>query len=236
MSCVLLLGYLVTIAPWNIRNMGITSGDSGKALASLKNGSYPGLMYNNDPRTRSIPHRADPHYGKIKTLEEFLPILATKFSKNPGEYLFWYLFGKPLMFYSWNTVAGMGDIYVYPIAYSPYLDKQLFRITHALMKGAHPLIVIASLIMLVMVLSPAGRKWIPEHARIPLTLCTVVLLYFTLLHMVGTPLPRYAIPLRQIQLAMTTFMFSFVYSLVKNQGHFIKEPKPLAETPPPVGD
>lgn len=181
----------------------------------MKNGSYPNLMFNNDPRTRTMQHRADPNYKNIKTFADVLPHLVGKISKNPGEYFSWYLFGKPFMFFSWNIVAGMGDIYVYPIRYSPYFNVDAFRITHMVMKSAHPVIVVTSLLMLLLVLSPATRRHIPEQTRIPLTFCALLLLYFTLLHVVANPLPRYAIPLRPIQILMATCFFSWLLPLLK---------------------
>lgn len=217
---VMLLGLAITIGPWSIRNMGVNSVGPDKAIDSLKNGSYPGLMFNNDPRSRSIPHRADPNYKNITTLSEFLPDLIDKVTNKPSEYLSWYLFGKPKMLFSWDMVmvAGKGDIYTYPIVHSPYFYRQSFRITHALMKGAHNIIVISSLLLLIMLFIPSFYKTIPDHARSPLILCAVIFIYFTLVHIVTNPLPRYFIPLRPIQLLMATYIFSFVYKLIKHYG------------------
>jgi len=116
----ILAGWILALSPWLLRNLDVTTADSDKALTSLKNGSYPGLMYNNDPGTRSIQHRADPHYNDIKSVRQFLVQLTKKAMQQPEVYIPWYLIGKPRTFYSWDIIAGAGDIFVYPIHYSPY--------------------------------------------------------------------------------------------------------------------
>lgn len=215
-TAVIVLGFLLLVAPWAYRNTGI-AGNSSKALVSLKNGSYPGLMVNNDIRTRGMPHRADPKYGDIKNFTDFVVDLKEKLIQKPAEYLSWYLIGKPVMFFSWDMVAGMGDIYVYPISYSPYYNKQIFMITHAMMKGAHPPINIAAIIMLILIFVPRIRKHLSYEAKTALSFLAVILVYFIALHTVVTPLPRYAIPLRPIMYGLSVFLFLFLFQIYKKK-------------------
>lgn len=218
-TTVIVFGFLLLVAPWAYRNTGIVTGgnNTSKALASLKNGSYPGLMVNNDIRTRGMPHRADPKYGNIKNFSDFALDLRKKITQNPVEYLSWYLIGKPVMFLSWDMVAGMGDVYVYPITYSPYYNRQIFMITHAMMKGAHPLINIAAIIMLVLFFIPGTRKYLSNDAKKALSFLAVIIVYFILLHTVVTPLPRYAIPLRPIMYGLAVFFFLFLFEIYKKK-------------------
>lgn len=222
---VLLTGMLVTLSPWNARNMvqDLPQAAESKALVSLQNGSYPGLMVDDRPETRGIPHRADPAYDDIKNYGDFFADLAEKIHEEPVKYLNWYLFGKLEMMLSWDMVAGAGDIFVYPVEYSPYQDRMLFRATHALMKMLHPVLMILSLLALVLIVF-FNRIGPERHARnVSLTVLGSLLLYFIALHVAVTPLPRYMIPLRPVSYGLAVFAVMAIVQLIRTH---LPVPKP----------
>lgn len=193
------VGVSIVFGPWVVRNWSSELPDPGKskALVSLQNGSYPGLMYNDDPATRSIPHRADPDYDDVKSYGDFLDDILEKISKEPGRYVSWYLFGKAQMMLSWDMVAGAGDVFVYAVNYSPYDDRQPFMLTHDAMKMIHPALMVMGLMGGIVGLVRARRERETGGLEtMGIVVCGAVVLYYFLLHILVTPLPRYMIPLR----------------------------------------
>lgn len=200
LGCVLLLGFCLVYGPWVIRNFSLP-GDiqSTKALDTVHKGMYPDLMYRGDPRTYGFPNRVDPEWNKrADSLAKVLEEIRNRFAAEPVRYLRWYLIGKPVMLLSWDIIVGMGDVFVYPVTKSPYLHLGLFDITHRLMRGFHWPITILALVGCVLSWMPSSRRYLPDNAVISTRIGALVIAYFLLVHMAGTPLPRYGIPLRPL--------------------------------------
>ncbi|MGR9072195.1 MAG: glycosyltransferase family 39 protein [Gammaproteobacteria bacterium] len=197
---VVLMGFVLVQGPWAIRNASVPSPDNAmpQALKSMKSGSYPELMVKGDPSTRGMQHRADPNYIKIDSYDGFFEDVMQKTLEEPGKYLSWYLFGKPKTYLSWDIIAGMGDVYVYQIRYSPFFNLPPYPSIHALMKFLHPGIVVAALAMAALTFLPAVRQISSDRSKIARRFLGVVCFYFILVHMAANPLPRYSIPLRPI--------------------------------------
>jgi hypothetical protein len=218
-TLVITLGFAVVMTPWALRNAMLDDAASPRSLSHLQNGSYPDLMHNGDPESRAIPHRKDPNYGNIQTLGQFLDDLWRKVSAEPSRYLKWYLVDKLQVYYQWDIIAGLGDIYIYPVYASPFLDDSEFRLSRALMKGAHPLLMIASLAFCVAMLLPAARRRLNREQVLLAVIGATVVWYFTLVHWVGNPLPRYAIPIRPIQYILAVFAIFLVYKAAVYERH-----------------
>lgn len=212
-----LLGLVIVQTPWLLRNISLDVASIGKpkALVSLQNGSYPGVMYNDDPSTRGIPHRADPGYGEIEDYGDFFSDLTDKVLDDPVKYLQWYVLGKLQMMFSWDMVAGAGDIFVYPVHYSPYTDRHSFVLTHSAMKAVHPVIMAFAMLGIVLAVF-RSKAWSMRSAdSVSLFLLSAIALYFVALHMVVTPLPRYMIPLRPVLYGLALYCMSYMVDRVR---------------------
>jgi hypothetical protein len=149
----------------------------------------------------------------ISVLEE----IKTRFRADPLKHLEWFLLKKPALFWSWNTVQGHGDVFVYYVSNTPFSEKKTFQWTHRLMQLIHGPLVFMSLLGSLLV-------WIvPQSARINGNITFIVrfvgalLLYYTILHMIGVPFPRYSVPLRPFQYGMAMFFLYNFYKIVKTR-------------------
>jgi hypothetical protein len=201
----LLASYLVVILAWTLRNLVVTgsSGDPTLLTGAIQAGSYPGMMYDNNPASLGIPYKFDPLLTDFSSLGKALPIMLERAAAAPGEHLYWYAVGKLLAFFHWSSIPVgatdaarllvSGDIYVYPTMASPYAASPLFVVTYMVAKLLHyPLVWLGLAGML--------AAWLPRlSVRLGLNapalrLLALVLAYAVALHIVGFPLPRYAHP------------------------------------------
>ena len=191
----LVAGVVLTWLPWQMWtacHVPVRNGGGGLAAHSFVTGSYPDMVFQ-DPRFRGYPNREDPQYPELVAQ----PILALQTVWHraltaPWTYLRWYLVGKPSLFWSWDILQGQGDIYIYPVLTSLYQTNPAAAASRTVMRALHPLL---------LALGGPGLVWAclvwDDRSRRMMSLTILGLLaYFTLVHMVLTPLPRYSIPLR----------------------------------------
>ncbi len=213
------LGFALTYSPWIIRNihtLGMTT-DPTLMINTLENGIYPNFMYHGDPHTFGFPYRFDPHYRELtRSVPIVLKAIYQHFLHEPGRYLDWYLIGKPIALWSWSMVAGMGDVFVYPVLSTPYAYLPQFVFTHWLMFHLHWTLVILGLIGCILVWLPARIAGLSGSALFVGRAISLHLVYWTLLLMVGAPFPRYSIPLRPFLFGMATLAAVF---LINNLWH-----------------
>lgn len=193
-------GFLLAYSPWVLRNTSLPDNASGHELAKsfLQHGMYPGMMYENKPESLGIAYRYDPTSQETReSIGTVLAEIGRRFRERPLEHLRWYLFGKPATLWSWSIIAGQGDVFVYPVISSPYLEAgSAAGMSRQLVKWVHlPLVLLAA----------AGSfYWLIATMRSPmrrdiepgLVLMALLLAYITAMHMVGAPYPRYGIPFR----------------------------------------
>lgn len=183
---------------WGLRNLLVTGhwSDPTLSMNMLHHGMYPDFMYDADPRSYGMPYRFDPDSARITSgIGEFWTVLRERFAADPGTYWHWYLWGKLATFLQWSIVAGQGDVFVYPVIYSPYYANPNYIASYVLMYWLHlPLVWLGSAAALVFcVRALRGR---PVDAGV--LLLALVVVYFLLLHIVGAPFPRYRIPLQPV--------------------------------------
>ncbi len=216
-AAALVLGFAVVFAPWIVRNIAVIGqpSDSRLAVNTLHHGMYPDLSYRNDPRTRGAPYRFDPRGAEIgKDLASVLAEIRRRFSEEPARHLYWYLIGKPLTLLSWGIAAGMGDVFVYPVAASPYFTDPIYIWTHRLMFLLHwPLVVLALIGAFGFGFSRRARSAGTGGLLWPLLTLTVF--YFLVLHMVGAPFPRYGIPLRPVLYLLAVWVLAMGWTRVR---------------------
>jgi 4-amino-4-deoxy-L-arabinose transferase-like glycosyltransferase len=193
----LIIGFGLTYGPWVLRNKLVNPKKSTLAIATIHKGMYPNLIYNNDSRTYGFPNRFDPQWSQRRDISSVLGEIGRRFKNEPLKYIRWYIIGKPSMFFSWDMIVGMGDVFIYPVSTSPYhQNKGFFNFTHRGMKSIHGLLTILALVTSVFVWFPLAKTALPEKALIVARFVALVVIYFILVHIVGTPLPRYSVPLR----------------------------------------
>ena len=189
------------MAPWLIykQHTPDTPGQFNLLRATLYHGSFPDLMYDGDRGTYGYAYRYDPQADHIMASDGNLrSVLGARMSQHPVQYLRWYLLGKPGFFLSWSIVAGMGDIYIYPVSTSPFLVRPSFRMVRATMFALHwPLMLLGVAGSLIAIWR--GR-WLRLQASTTMAIrvVAVVALFAIALHMLGAAYPRYGIPFRPV--------------------------------------
>ena len=196
------LAFAAMMTPWMLRNIAVTghASDPRLAIATLQGGSYPDFMYQDDPKTYGAPSTADPRSPEIgASTSAILAEIARKFRSDPVRYLRWYLIGKPVAFFGWNEISGWGWIFIYPVLRSPFLHDPAVRAVSAFATGLHvPLVICAILGMVAMWTTIARRAFDPAAIR-ALRFVSTAFAFVIALHVIGTPLPRYAVPFRIMQ-------------------------------------
>lgn len=196
--------FVVLMTTWSLRNVAVTGSFSDPTLmrATIQHGGYPNFMYNDTPKSLGVPYLFDPHLSAESSLQDILSVLWQRVSEQPGEYLYWYLIGKPYALFHWDSVpVGTrdtrllvnGDIFLYPTPVTPYSNNPSLIAAYALAKMIHlPLITLAGLACIFAWLPSAARFW--RTSRRQVQVLSLVLIYVLIIHMVGAPFPRYAIP------------------------------------------
>lgn len=216
---ILVLGFTVIYSPWVIRNNFLLDEKATNtlALASIHKGMYPGFVYKDDPKSYGIPNNFDPEWENRNNYSSVFAEIFRRFKEDPIKHLRWYTVGKPIMFFSWDIVVGMGDIFVYPVSTTPYHTSSFFQVTHKFMRVIHwPLIALA-LLASILIWLPSAYKTLSEREIIIVRFTSLVFIYFLLVHTAGLPLPRYAIPLRPFVYGMAMLAISILIKTVKKE-------------------
>jgi len=206
---------LAIIAAWKLRNLIAIGAFSDPTLmvSALHHGIYPEFQFNGIPETLGIPYRFDPFTSQISGAGSILSELVRRAADEPLHYLWWYLIGKQVSLLSWNMIDGMGDIFIYPITASPYLDRSLFKATRVAALWLHAPLSIAAVAGCGIALIRPNWLGLAEATRGPAQFVAVLVLYFFAIHFVGAPYPRYGIPLRPLIYGFGLFS---VISLTRN--------------------
>ena len=218
-SLLILLGCILVLSPWLIRNA-FTFGklsDNSLMINFLHHGMYPDFKYQQDAVSYGRPYYYDPKTEKISAnVYSVLAEIKKRFRADPLKNLKWYVLKKPVVFWSWDTVQGHGDIYVYYVSQTPYTENKIFQWTHKIMKWLHgPLVIFSLLGSLVVWVRPRSTTFGGNVIFIA-RFVAALLLYYTFLHMIGAPFPRYSVPLRPFQYGMAMFCLQYIYCTVRN--------------------
>jgi 4-amino-4-deoxy-L-arabinose transferase-like glycosyltransferase len=179
---------------WRNHNLGsdVAKG-SGRAIASMSHGAYPGFLYKNES-FRYFPYREDPMQPAFgSSFKSFSKILFKRFQERPVRYLSWYFLEKPYYVWSWNILQGQGDIYVYPVTTSFYHLHPSANVLKIMMKYFHTVLLIATFIGIPIFIRENFRK---KNNLFLLNFTFIIIAYYTVLYTVFAPWPRYSVPLR----------------------------------------
>lgn len=213
------LAFGLASAPWWLRNLlaiGHLS-DPLLVISTLHHGSYPDFIYNGDLSSVGYPYEVDPSTPEVESsIGSVLGYIFNKFAEQPWTYLRWYLVGKIQFFFDWNIVDGYYDVFTYPVLQSPYYSDKVFIATHALMRGLHWPLMIASMLGAIVAWIPSPWLGYPDWRVRAMRLMSCVMLYTVIVHVVGAPYPRYSIPFRPLQYLLAIYALLFVCRWVKN--------------------
>ena len=214
-AAVLLLAYLSILSPWIIRNLTtlhLISDDTLK-INFLHHGMYPEFKFEGIDESYKFPYRYDPRANEIsKSTASVLYEIARRFRQEPMRHLKWYIIGKPDTFWSWNTVQGIGDAFFYRVYQTPYRSNMFFKLTHRLMYHLHWPLVFLGAIGCFLSWLPSLKGLFSEQSIQAARVISALILYFTAIHMIGAPFPRYSIPLRPFLYGMAIFCLLIFYT------------------------
>lgn len=184
----LLAVFLVGAGAWQARSALVVPEGAATAgqrvVATLSHGSYPQLFFATEAN-RYFPYREDPEQPEFgRTWSRFASVLGSRIAAEPLRYLKWYVLEKPVWLWSWGIVQGQGDVFVYPVRTSLFERVAVVDFVRTVMHWLHPLCVVLMLIAVLL------RK-----APLPIV---VTLVWFTLLHSLFLPDPRYLVPLKPL--------------------------------------
>jgi hypothetical protein len=217
-GAMLLLGFAIAYGAWPARNLVQlgTTGDPELQINMLHHGMYPNFTFEGHPESYGFPYRFDPRTPEIgASMKSVRAEITRRFSEDPARHLQWYLLGKPRALWSWNIVQGMGDAFVYPVIKSPYFSSPVFAVSHRVSRWLHAPVVIIAGLFAIAVWIPVCLRSIPAQAVFVWRAIALMLLYLTLLHMVGAPFPRYAVPFRPELYLAASAMLALIYFTVR---------------------
>jgi hypothetical protein len=214
----LLFGFCLVFFPWILRNA-ITLGtlsDDTLLINFLHHGMYPDFTFEGVPESRGYPYLFDPRSPAIsQDMSSVLKEVLTRFQERPWEHLKWFLIGKPVAFWAWDDVQGMGGAFIYPVATSPYFFEAPFQWTHFFMFVIHwPLIILGGLASL-LAWSRSLDETHPQKSLFAIRFISLVLISYTLIHMVGAPIQRYSFPLRPYLYGMAVFLACLLWQTLR---------------------
>ena len=220
LAAMVMLGFILMLSPWMIRNavkLGKLS-DQSLMINFLHHGMYPNFKFKEIPASYRRPYKHDPRSREISaSVGSVLNEIKHRFNSEPMRHLNWFVLKKPAVYWSWNTIQGHGDAYVYYVSQTPYSNSRFFQWTHSIMKLLHgPLVVLGLFGCLLAWLIPRPGS-IDQPAFDFARFIAALLFYFTFLHMIGAPFPRYSVPLRPFLYGMAMFGLQYVYTAVKSR-------------------
>jgi 4-amino-4-deoxy-L-arabinose transferase-like glycosyltransferase len=201
------LGFALILGPWYIRNLATLSkiSDDTIMINFLHHGMYPNFKYKDQAESYGYPYKFDARSKNIsRNTESVLTEIVKNFMQEPWLYTKWYLFNKPVKLWSWKLIQGHKEIFVYEVAKSPYFYQNEFIWSYRFMRGIHRLLVLLALCGCMFAWTP-NYSGMTEKSVFTVRFASVLLIYFTIIHMIGAPFPRYAVPLRPYTYGMALF-------------------------------
>jgi 4-amino-4-deoxy-L-arabinose transferase-like glycosyltransferase len=202
-----LLGFLVVVGAWQVRNAAIGPGEGSAQRAGMNfvQGSWP--MYHDAYQGRfSSPiakafHDQIEEQGRLMTsnpragLEEVFQRLGA----DPLHYLGWYAIQKPWLLWDWSVRIGWGDVYFLETRHSPFDRMLVYRAIHEICRALNPALFGLSLLSCFLATRPRGHG---DAAAFAWQACALLFCYLTAVHVVLQAEPRYSIPYRPIEILL----------------------------------
>jgi hypothetical protein len=158
-------------------------------------GSYPQLIHKN-PVFQGYPYLDDPVFReKSKGIPASLEYIARRAREEPARYLQWYGIGKTRMFLSWPILVGQRDgPFLYPVTSTMYQTNSFFRLSLVASNVLHNVLCVLTVGGLLLLPFVARSK---KRSRLDpaVAVSGLFVVYFVLIHVILSPLPRYAMPI-----------------------------------------
>ena len=191
------VGILVLWVPWLAFKAQVEHTNASMRsplLESFVLGTYPNLTF----RTalyRGYPYLEDPDYKKMQNgFGAALEILGERAREKPYAYLRWYFLGKPVTYWQWGNIAGAGGPFIYPVKNSIYSTNAPAVNSLLFSETSHPLWLISALFIVITRIPGLFRGQANSEAEYVIYVLIAALAYFTAVHSVLAPLPRYSYP------------------------------------------
>lgn len=180
-------------APWQAwKSSQQITGEPDLVTASLTLGSYPNLIYKS-PELRGFPYREDRSFDG-KNLVESINLISSRVANDPAQYIYWYFIGKPLTYWGSSIIAGAGGPFIYPVITSIYHRNPAVAASLHFMMLTHAFWVLIAAVTACFGLPYLFRSPAGTNACFVFYLAVILLVYFTVIHSLLAPLPRYAYP------------------------------------------
>ena len=210
-----LLGFLLAMSPWLLRNQSLPAPPPGNSLTvkSVAHGSYPDFMFEGRAESLGYPYRFDPDAdARARDWPGLGRALAADFRAHPLRMLRWYLLGKPVAFLSWADPQSW-DIFIYGVNTSPYFDNLWLNLSWHLMSMLHAPLVVLSLLATTAVLWRPRLLGLDGVAAAAALLVALTLVYGIGMHMVVAPFPRYNLPFRPLVFLLAALALHALFRL-----------------------
>lgn len=217
-GCSMLLIFILLQAPWFAWKLTYTAkNDLSLGATSLALGTYPDLIYK-DPELRGKPYKDDPESDKMsRSTKATIKILLQRTAKDPWTYIKWYLFEKPVMFWSWETIVGTGGPFIYQVASCIYFNYTAAAYSMLFSKWMHPILLVSACFTVLSLFVGFLKRDQPNCSGPGILIVALLSLYFTAIHSVLAPLPRYSIPVHGCLFLLGTCGFVFIVSFARKQ-------------------
>lgn len=207
----LVLPFFLTFTAWSARNEISTGSISDPLLTKqfIHHGSYINMMYRDRPETYGYPYRFDD--VEMNTVDDAIDITIEHFKAEPMRFIYWVIIGKPITLLGWDLTESVGDAFIYTPLESPYFDQGLFIASHDIAKALHvPLMVLGVV---------ASLYFFFARANFAIQVSSIMALYFIGFHMLGSPFPRYSIPIRPFCYGLAFAMTFEIYFRITARKH-----------------
>jgi 4-amino-4-deoxy-L-arabinose transferase-like glycosyltransferase len=208
----MLIAFSVIWSPWQIWKIRHDAGPEPSLLAcAVALGGYPNLIYKS-PELAGFPYCEDPEYPAMKkNVHRAVSVIGSRAKDEPIKYLRWYFFGKPVMFWSPSIVAGEGGPFIYHVNNSLYHELPIFALTLQSMMLLHPCMAMLAAIACVIAAGEFLKEKSCSGPRICRYIIALLCLYFTAVHTVLAPLPRYAYPVHAFAYLLACWMLDCLF-------------------------
>ena len=214
----MLLTFILLQAPWFAwKQLHTVKDEISPAAASLALGTYPDLIYK-DPELRGVPYKEDTEWDKMsRSAETTIQILLQRAKKDPWTYVKWYFFEKPVMFWSWATLVGSAGPFIYQVFDCIYFKYSAAAYSMLFSKWMHPVLLVSACFTILSLLAGFSRRSQSYYRESGIQIVALLALYFTAVHTVLAPLPRYSIPFHGCLFLLGTCGFVSIASFIKNK-------------------
>jgi len=215
LSFYMLVSFLAIALAWSARNHVYVDSNqastSSRVLLNLIIGSHRDFyqVWRANPRDPNNPATLDQAAAQ-GSIPQFLSTLWERIQQKPIDYAQWYFLEKPYYLWSWDILAGIGDIHIYPVAYSLYDQNRLALASYSIMKSIH-LWLWASALMGIFFLFRFNLN-IPMLAILSLY---ITVIYISAVYVILQADSRYSIPLRPEMYLCAMFFIMRIVEMYK---------------------